>query len=177
MKVWVKSYPALFQSLFKEIMFYWNIVFCKSKTKNFNRLDKKNSFKNLDFKLFKQNPCTTDYPFLGNNRFPMSISKLPIGHDTPNPRRFDVNITSICQRPNFDEFPRHFQEHFRCNFADRKLHVVSKYFFWSNFAGRKIDFVSTYLFRRNFTGKKIHVVSTMECISMFLLIFFDVFVS
>ena len=154
MKEWVKSYPALFQSLFKKIMFYWDIVFCKFKTKNFNRLNKKKSFKNLSFKLFKQNPCTTDYPFLENNRFSLSISKLPIGHATPNPRRFDVNITSICQRPNFDEFPRHFQVLFRCNFADRK-----------------IDVVSTYLFRRNFTGRKIHVVSTMECISMFLLIF------
>ena len=79
---------------------------------------------------------------------------------TSNGRRFDVNITSIRRRPNFDEFPRYFHELFRCNFADRKIHVVSTYFFRHNFNGRKIDVVSTYFFRRNFDGGKIHVVCT-----------------
>ena len=79
---------------------------------------------------------------------------------TSNGRRFDVSITLIRRRPNFDEFPRHFHVLFRCNFADRKIHVVSTYFFWRYFNGRKIDFVSTYFFRRNFDGGKIHVVCT-----------------
>ena len=30
------------------------------------------------------------------------------GHTTSNPRRFDVNITSIRRKPNFDKLPRHF---------------------------------------------------------------------
>ena len=79
---------------------------------------------------------------------------------TSNGRRFDVNITLIHWRPNFDEFPRHFHVLFWCNFADRKIHVVSTYFFRRYFNGRKIDFVSTYFFRRNFDGGKLHVVCT-----------------
>ena len=54
---------------------------------------------------------------------------IPNGHTTSNPRRFDVDITSIRQRPNFDEFPRHFRVLFRCNFAGQKIHVVSRTFF------------------------------------------------
>ena len=84
----------------------------------------------------------------------------PNGYTTSSRRRFDVGVTSICQRPNFDEFPRHFHVLFRCNFADRKIHVVSKYFFQRNFTGRKIYVVSRYLFRCNFDGRKIHVVYT-----------------
>ena len=34
--------------------------------------------------------------------------KFPNGHTTSNRRRFDVDITSIRRRPNFDEFPRRF---------------------------------------------------------------------
>ena len=30
------------------------------------------------------------------------------GHTTSNRRRFNVDITSIRRRPNFDEFPRRF---------------------------------------------------------------------
>ena len=66
----------------------------------------------------------------------------------------------IRQRPNFDEFSRHFHVLFRCNFADRNIHLVSTYFFRPNFAGRKIHAVSTYFFRRNFDGRTINVVST-----------------
>ena len=76
----------------------------------------------------------------------------PYGNTMLNWRRFDVDITSICQRPNLDKFPSHFHVLFRCNFADRKIHVASKYFFRCNFAGRKIHVVSTYFFRRNFSG-------------------------
>ena len=38
-----------------------------------------------------------------------------------NPHRFDVDITSLRQRLNFDKFSRHFQVLFWCNFADRKM--------------------------------------------------------
>ena len=60
----------------------------------------------------------------------LSFSNIfPNGHTTSNPRRFDVDITSIRRRANFDEFPRHFRVLFRCNFDGRKIHVVSTYFF------------------------------------------------
>ena len=84
----------------------------------------------------------------------------PNGHTTSNRRGFDVDITSIRRRPNFDEFPHHFHVLFRCDFAGRKIHVVSTYFFRCNFAGRKIHVVSTYFFRCNFAGRKSHVVPT-----------------
>ena len=71
-----------------------------------------------------------------------------------------MDITSIRRRANFDESPRHFHVPFRCNFADRKIHVVSMYFFRRNFDVRKIHIVSTYFFRCNFDGRKIHIVST-----------------
>ena len=85
---------------------------------------------------------------------------IPNGQTMSNPRRFDVDITSIRRRPNFDEFPRHFRVLFLRNFDDRKIRVVSAYSFRSNFNGRKIDVVSTYSFRCNFDGRKIYVVST-----------------
>ena len=83
----------------------------------------------------------------------------PYGNLTGTPRRIDVDITSIRQRPNFDEFPRHFHLLFRCNFGDRKIPVVSTYFFRCNFNGRKVHVFSTYFFRYNFDGRKIHVIS------------------
>ena len=106
------------------------------------------------------------------NNFPVVI---PNGVSTSNLCRFDVDITSIRWRPSFDGFPRHFHIFFRCNFADRKTHVVSTYyfrcnfdvqkilvastyFFWCNFDGQKIHVVSTYFFRGNFDGRKIHFV-------------------
>ena len=172
-------------------------------------------------------------------------TKLPNGHTTSNPHRFDVDIMLIRRRANFDEFPDHFHILFQCNFTDRKIHVVFTYFFrrnfadpkttlfprtffdvillvekftlfprtffdvisiakknhvvlryfyWCNFTGRKIHVasmyffgcnvdgrkiyvVSTYFFRCNFSGRNIHVAPTIERISMFLLIFSDVFVS
>ena len=113
--------------------------------------------------------------------------RLTNAHTTSNTRRFDVVITSIRRRPNFDEFfwrnfagrkihvvSTHFLRRnvagrkiyvlftylFRCNFDGRKTHVVSTYFYWCNFACRKIHFVSTYFFLCNFDGRKIYVVST-----------------
>ena len=84
----------------------------------------------------------------------------PNGHTRSNPRRFDVDITSIRQRPNFDKFSYHFQVLFWCNYADRKIHVVSTYLFRCNLAGRKIHVFSTYFFRCNFDSRKIHVISS-----------------
>ena len=85
---------------------------------------------------------------------------VPNGHITSNRRRFDVDNTSICQRPNFDEFPHRFHVLFQCNFSDRKIHIVSTYFSRCNFDGGKIHVVSTYFFRCNFDSRKIHLVST-----------------
>ena len=93
------------------------------------------------------------------------LNKLPNGYTTSNPRRFDVDITSISRRPNFDEFPRHFRVLFRCDFAGRKIHVVSTYFF---------DVISmvekSTLFPRTFFD----VISMVEICTLFLLTFFDV---
>ena len=80
------------------------------------------------------------------------VKVFPNGHTTSNRRRFDVDIMSIRQRPNFDEFPSRFHVLFRCNFADRKIHVVSTYFFGCNFDGGKIHVVSTHFFGCNFDG-------------------------
>ena len=90
----------------------------------------------------------------------LTKKELPKGHSTSNPCQYDVDITSIRRRPSFDEFPRHFHELFRCNFADRKIHVVSTYFFRRNFGGRKIQVVSTYFLRCNFDGRKIRLATT-----------------
>ena len=89
------------------------------------------------------------------------LKKHPNRHTTSNQRRFGVDITSIRGRPNFDEFPRHFHVLLRCNFANRKIHVVSTYVFRCNFDGRKIHVVSTYFFQCNFHGRKICIVSTV----------------
>ena len=84
----------------------------------------------------------------------------PNERTTSNPRGFDVDITSIRRRLNFDEFLRHFRVLFRCNFDGRKMDVVSTYFFRCNFDGQKIHVVSTYSFQCNFAGRKIYVAST-----------------
>ena len=75
-----------------------------------------------------------------------------------NRRGFDVDITSIRRRPNFDKFPRHFRVLFRCNFNGRKIRVVSTYFFRCNFDGRNMHIVFTYLFRRNFDAQRFDIV-------------------
>ena len=74
-------------------------------------------------------------------------------HTTSNPRRFDVNITSIFGRPNFRVL-------FRCNFDGPKIHVVPTYLFRCNFAGPQIHMVSTYFFWCNFVVRNMHVVFT-----------------
>ena len=57
--------------------------------------------------------------------FRLCFSFSPNGHTTSNRCRFDVDIMSIRRRPNFGDFPRRFHVLFRCNFTDRKIHVVS----------------------------------------------------
>ena len=86
--------------------------------------------------------------------------RLPNGHSTSNRHRFDIDITSIHRKPNFGQFSRHSHVLFWCNFADRKVCLVSTYFFRRNFDDRKIHVDSTYIFRRTFDGGKILVVST-----------------
>ena len=83
---------------------------------------------------------------------------------TGTPCRIDVDSTLILRGYVEDQistnYPRRFQVLLRCNFADRKIHVVSTYFFRRNLDGRKIQAVSTYFCRCNFDGQKIHLVST-----------------
>ena len=88
------------------------------------------------------------------------INRHPNGHTTSNPRGFDVDITLIRRRPDFDEFPRHFRVFFRCDFDGRKIHIVSTHFFRCNFDGRKIHVFSTYFYQCNFDGRNMHVVFT-----------------
>ena len=85
-------------------------------------------------------------------------SDIPTG----TPRRIHIDSTSILRQYVKDQILTNF-------------HVISTYFFRRNFTGRKIHVVSSYSFHYNFTGRKIHVGSSMECISMFLFIFFDIF--
>ena len=92
----------------------------------------------------------------------LSRIRQPNGDSTLIRRRFDIDIMSIDGRLNFDKFPRHFYVLFRCNFADRKIHVVFTYFFRYNFDGRNIHVFSTNFFRCNFDVPKIHVVSTWK---------------
>ena len=102
-------------------------------------------------------------------------------HTTSNRRRIHVDITSICPRPNSDEFPRHFYVLFWCNFADRKIYVISTYFFHCYIEGPKIHVVSTYFFQRNFDGRKFTlfprtyfgVISLVKKSTLFARIFFD----
>ena len=97
------------------------------------------------------------------------------------PRRFDVDITLILEDQIW-RISRHFHVLFWCNFADRKIDVVSTYFFRRNFTDQKIHFVSMYFFRRNFDGRKIHVASTyffdvismLEKSTLFPRAFFDI---
>ena len=96
------------------------------------------------------------------NNFPVVI---PNGVSTSNLRRFDVDITSIRWRPSFDGFPRHFHIFFRCNFADRKTHVVSTYYFRCNF-----DVQKSSLLLRTFFG----VILMVKKSTLFPRIFFVV---
>ena len=97
--------------------------------------------------------------------FERFLLKSSNGHTTSNPHRFDVNVTSIRRRPNFDEFPRHFRILFRCNFDGRKIHVVSTHFFDVTLLVQK----ST-LFPRTF----FNVISMVEKSTLFPRILFDV---
>ena len=103
--------------------------------------------KKIGFQEIIWDKCCSKLKPLGNRFLNLSITQR--AHHTSNQRRFDVDITSIPRRPNFDQFPRHSHVLFRCNFADRKIHVVSTYFFRSNFSSRKIHAASTYFFRNN----------------------------
>ena len=67
----------------------------------------------------------------------IKLAYLSQRHTKSNPRRFDVDITWICRRENFDKFPCHFHILFQCNFTDRKIHVAFTYFNRYNVTVRK----------------------------------------
>ena len=82
-----------------------------------------------------------------------------------NRRRLYVDITSIRRAPNFDEFPRHFHVPFPYNFADRKIHVVSKFLF----DGISLVEISTFFPRTFF-----NVIYLFEKSTLFPSTFFNV---
>ena len=104
--------------------------------------------------------CLISTPYCWLLKMRLVITTNPTG----TPCRIDVDSTWILRWYVEDQistnYPRRFQVLLRCNFADRKIHVVSTYFFRRNFDGRKIQVVSTYFCRCNFDGQKIHLAST-----------------
>ena len=104
---------------------------------------------------------------------------LPNWHTMSNPRRFDVDITSIRRRANFDEFPRHFRVLFRCNFDGRKIHVVSTYFFdvismvekSTSFPHTFFDVISLVEKSTLFPRALLDVISMVEMCTVFLFTF------
>ena len=82
-----------------------------------------------------------------------------------NRRRLYVDITSIRRAPNFDEFPRHSHVPFPYNFADRKIHVVSKFLF----DGISLVEISTFFPRTFF-----NVIHLFEKSTLFPSTFFNV---
>ena len=110
-----------------------------------------------------------------------SVCLISNRHTTSNRRRIHVDITSIRPRLNSDEFPWHFYVLFQCNFADRKICVISTYFFHCYIEGPKIHVVSTYFFQRNFDGRKFTlfprtyfgVISLVKKSTLFARTFFD----
>ena len=93
---------------------------------------------------------------------------LPNGCTTSNPRRFDVDITSIRWSQISTNLQVIFTYFFRCNFDGQKIHFFSTYFSWHNFTGQNIYVFSTYFFRYNFSGRRIHVVFTKNSSLIFL---------
>ena len=82
-----------------------------------------------------------------------------------NPHRFDVDITSLRQRLNFDKFSRHFQVLFWCNFADRKI---------TSFLRTFSDVISTVEKSTLFLHTFFDVISMVEKSTLFPRTFFDV---
>ena len=82
-----------------------------------------------------------------------------------NPHRFDVDITSLRQRLNFDKFSRHFQVLFWCNFADRKI---------TSFLRTFSDVISMVEKSTLFLHTFFDVISMVEKSTLFLHTFFDV---
>ena len=82
-----------------------------------------------------------------------------------NPHRFDVDITSLRQRLNFDKFSRHFQVLFWCNFADRKM---------TSFLRTFSDVISMVEKSTLFLHTFFDVISMVEKSTLFPRTFFDV---
>ena len=58
--------------------------------------------------LSKIYDCSPHNPLIAKLEAYGLEKKNPNGHTTSNRRRFQVDIMSICQRPNFNEFPHCF---------------------------------------------------------------------
>ena len=82
-----------------------------------------------------------------------------------NPHWFDVDITSLRQRLNFDKFSRHFQVLFWCNFADRKI---------TSFLRTFSDVISMVEKSTLFLHTFFDVISMVEKSTLFPCTFFDV---
>ena len=87
----------------------------------------------------------------------------------PSPQRTrHVESTSIrwryyvdtSNRENIDEFKRHFDVPFQCNFDVGKIDILTMYFFRRSFDDWKIDVVWMYFTQRDFNGQKIDDVWT-----------------
>ena len=93
----------------------------------------------------------------------LNIQTIQAPFPTGTPRQIDVNLTFILRRYVEDQISTNFHVisayFFDGNFADRKIHVVSK-FLWYNFADQKIHVVSTNFFRCNFSSRDTHGAST-----------------
>ena len=89
----------------------------------------------------------------------VNVKTLPNGHNMSSRRRVDVDITSIRQKENIDEFPRHFDAFFPCNINGRKTHIISTYFVRRNIDEWKIDVIPMHLLRRYFDGQKFNFFS------------------
>ena len=114
--------------------------------------------------IYRDHPCRSliaKFP----NAFLNLFSKLwrrrryPNGYNTSNRRWFDIDITSILQKENIDDFLCHFDVFVWCSFNGQKTHVVLTYFVWRNVDERKINAVSMYFFQRNFDELKLNVIS------------------
>ena len=86
----------------------------------------------------------------------------PNGHSTPNQYWFEVDITSICRRPNFDEFPR------------TLFDVISLIEKSTSFLRTFLDLISMVEKSKLFPHTFFNVISMVEKTTLFPHTFFDV---
>ena len=81
------------------------------------------------------------YNYIVSNKTFLNLSQRALHVECTLIRRGYYGDTS---KTKFRRISTHFHVLFRCNFADRKFHVIFTYFFRRNFADRKIHVISTY---------------------------------